>query len=253
MKLIQNQPASSWAQAFPVGNQEMACRVYGGPGEERIDLAEKRFLALRDGKVSRGKACVGRLLIKNCSDEETEEYRRELDLQAGTVSAQWRDGQGLTKAAAFMPRAYKIMVYEITRPSNDLNVRITYVPENQEDYIYYNIGGLFFTSSLSGHILCGKAALYTNGFPKADEEGIFIKNASRVALYIMLDMGEDSGEGIKAMLDLQMAMNRILVNMESRSLNELREGPMGNMKVYQKMAKRLEKGLPSKWKDGFVE
>ena len=69
----------------------------------------------------------------------------------------------------------------------------------------------------------------------------------------MLDMGEDRGEGPKGMLDLQMAMNRTLVNMESHSLNELRKGPMGNMAAYRKMAKRLEKGLPSKWKDGFVE
>lgn len=253
MKLIQNQPAASWTQAFPVGNREMVCRVYGRTGEERIDLAEKRFLALRDGKVSRGKSIVGHLLIQNFGEEQTDEYRRELDLQAGTALARWRSGGSLTESAAFVPGAYKIMVYEITRPTNDLNVRLTYVPENQEDYINYNIGGLFFTSSISGHILCGKAALYTNGFPRADQEGIFVKNASRVALYIMLDMGEDRGEGANGMLDLQMAMNRTLVNMESHSLNELRKGPMGNMAAYRKMAKRLAKGLPSKWKDGFVE
>ena len=90
MKLIQNQPAASWTQAFPVGNREMVCRVYGRPGEERIDLAEKRFLALRDGKISRGKTSVGHLLIHNCGEEQTEEYRRELDLKAGTALAQWR-------------------------------------------------------------------------------------------------------------------------------------------------------------------
>ena len=216
-------------------------------------MAEKRFLALRDGKVSRGKSIVGHLLIQNFGEEQTDEYRRELDLQAGIALAQWRSGGSLTESAAFVPGAYKIMVYEITRPTNDLNIRLTYVPENQGDYINYNIGGLFFTSSISGHILCGKAALYTNGFPKADQEGIFVKNASRVALYIMLDMGEDRGEGANGMLDLQMAMNRTLVNMESHSLNELRKGPMGNMAAYRKIAKRLAKGLPSKWKDGFVE
>lgn len=254
MKLIQSIPADNWTQAFRLGNGDMGIQVYGRTGQEQIGLLEKNFLKQRDQRAGKGKAVVGHLQIET-GQEEIENYSRSLDLARGTAHASWEWKGERTSVMAFVPKAYQVAVYEITRPINDMNVKISYLPQCASDYVCYQMGGLFFTSSLEHHILCGKAALYTNGFPKADEQGLSIKKASRVALYIMLDetgFGEKEEE-TRAMLDLQMGMNRHLVQMESHSLEELRKGPMGNLSVYRKMQNRLSKALPDKWKNGSLE
>lgn len=243
MKLIKEKPAENWMQAFPLGNKEMTCRVYGIPGKERIDLAEKKYLKLRDEKISRGKAAVGHLEISCEGETEIKSYQRTLDLTEGMIESSWLAENDETKCRAFVPKSHKIMVYEMTRQENNLNLHIAYVPEDKKSYINYNSGGVFFTSSLKGHILCGKAALSSNGFPRADESGIFIKNASKVTLFILLDTAEVEKKSTneQAMLQLQMQMNRNLVNLESHQIEELAKGPKGNMQLYRRIEKRESK------------
>lgn len=242
MKIIQKQPADNWRDAAPLGNEEMLCRVYGKIKEERIDLYDKKYLKERDGKTSRGKASVGHLEIALGEGNEAADYQRILDLETGIAETSWSDQKGITKIIAFVPKDYKIMVYEITRPENDLNLRISYIPQSEQDYINYNTGGLFFTSSLKKRILCGKAAVSTNGYPTADEAGIRIKNASKVTLFIMLDTAEFNKkvESQQVMLNMQMQMNRSLLSLESKSLQDLAKGPKGNMKIYRRMKRKQE-------------
>lgn len=240
MKLIQNQPADTWMQAFYLGSGKMQGRIYGRTDKERIDLSEQTFLELRDGRTSRGKAIAGHLEITPENGGESSEYQRILDLHTGMITSSWKSCNGVVGVRAFAPKSHKIMVYEISCENNDLNLHIAYLPERKEDYINYNNGGIFFTSDLKDQILCGKAALSTNGFPKADESGITVKNASRVTLLIMLDTAavEKEEQRNQVMLNLQMQMNRSLVNLESRTIDELAKEPKGNMQKYRRMERR---------------
>lgn len=242
MKIIQKQPADNWREAFPFGNEEMLCRVYGHTKEERIDLYDTKYLKERDGKISRGKTTIGQIKIAFGEENDVTNYQRGLDLDMGIGETTWGDPKGQTKITTFVPKDYKIMVCEITRPENDLNLRISYIPQSKQDYINGNTGGLFFTSSLKKRILCGKAAVATNGIPAVDEAGVQIKNASKVTIFIMLDTAEfkRKAESQQAMLNLQMQMNRSLVSLESKSLQELAKGPKGNMKMYRRMKKKQE-------------
>lgn len=38
----------------------------------------------------------------------------------------------------------------------------------------------------TGVTLIGKAAIHTDGFPKAEEDGLVIQNASRLSVYILM-------------------------------------------------------------------
>ena len=254
MILIQNAPAENWSQAFMLGNGDVGFGIYADQKAERISLLERKFLKRRDKKISRGRAVIGHLRIETEQDE-VQDYQRRLDLDQGTVSAAWEWKEKSTNMISFVPKSYKILVYELTRPVNDMNLKISYEPQNPEDYVNYNMGGVFFTSVSGTNLICGKAALYTNGFPKADELGLYIKNASRVALYIMVDMTEfnEPDEEQRVMLDLQMRMNKQLVQMESHPLADFEKGPKAGMASLRKMKKRLEKSLPEKWKNGSLE
>lgn len=218
MKIIEKkQPAVNWQEAFSLKGKGMNCRIYGDPRKDRIDIGERDFIKKRDGKFSRGKRTNGHIEIAIEPTGEIASYVRSFDPEAKEVSAAWTEAAEKTAICAYMAPDHKILVYEIMREKNDLNVSLSYTPEGTTDHVNYNNGGLFFTQDAKRWVLCGKAAINTNGFAKAEENGVTIKNASRVTLHIMLDAVEaesEAGRGA-AMLELQMQMNRKLVSFES--------------------------------------
>jgi len=190
---IDIQGAKTWREAVPIRKGEMNSRIYGNWPCERIDLSHRTFIKLRDGKYSRGKRIVGHLEIESKQEERP-------------------------KCRVYAVKEEPILVYEIESKVNPLQLCLSYRAENKADYKNYNIGGLFFTSEQENCILCGKIAVQTNGFTKADTQGITVKNATKVNLYIMMDMTVviKASQKDQAMLDLQMQMNRKLVRFESK-------------------------------------
>ncbi len=135
MTLWYQQPAEKWEEALPLGNGRLGAMVFGSAPKERLQLNEESLWAgepfdvypddfdkhlktlqqlVLDGKVSeaakfgkknltqtptsyRSYEPLADLWIELDHGPKTEDYRRELDLQTGTVRVQYRAGEALIK------------------------------------------------------------------------------------------------------------------------------------------------------------
>jgi len=144
------QPAREWTEALPIGNGRLGAMMFGGLGEERLQLNEdtlwsgcpkqwnnpeaqrylpvvRRLVMDEEKYVEADAACqhmqgpfnesyepLGNLRIKFAGTEKAEAYRRELDLDTATARVSYRvDGVDFVREA-FISAVDQVMVVRLT-------------------------------------------------------------------------------------------------------------------------------------------
>ena len=154
LRLWYREPATNWLQALPVGNGKLAGMVFGGVAAERVQLnegslwsgrahdtdnpgasgqlAEVRKLIFAGnfteaervaGQSLAGKGALseygapetlGDLFLRMGNEGETEDYRRELNLETGIVTIRYRQGDAVFTREIFASGADQALVIRIT-------------------------------------------------------------------------------------------------------------------------------------------
>lgn len=195
---------------------------------------------------------VGTLFIETgLEGDKTENYSRSLDLETGVASSEWMYEGNQVKTRSFASHVHKLMYYEISTEEKILQLKLKFSSPREKDYINYNIGGLYFecdaletmhSDGTTGVTLIGKAAIHTDGFPKAEEDSLVIQNASRLSVYILMatDFADKYASGFGKMVypdrmekihAMQMEMNRYFVRVEELPVEKLLEAHMADMKA----------------------
>jgi alpha-L-fucosidase 2 len=183
LKLIKNQPATRWGEAFPVGNGHMGAMVYGSLPENKIELTENTFFSgeksdsdNRSGAnqafyrmrelASRGEydkvhkeaedfigirsnygtnLPVGHLLVDyGFKPEEAIGYERSLNIRNGMVTSSfWKDSFKYQEEL-FLSHPDQILMDHIKLEGKD-NVKISFHPSNEYGKVYYEDSTLSFT------------------------------------------------------------------------------------------------------------
>lgn len=193
-------------------NHGSVVRHFGSVPVDRLYLEERDF------------GLTGKMKIyTDFSWEKVEDYQRFLDEETGILHVTFQAQGHPVKILAFASASEELIYYEITADTTCLNLTVSFEPEEPEAYRNYNLGGFYFEEKKSGRLLIGKGELKCDGFPKADESGIHIKNASRAAFRIFLK-SERRKKGISPSsqaMEMQMDMNRYLAKMDDISREAL--------------------------------
>ena len=164
--------------------------------------------------------------------EDVSDYERELDLETGIVSVSYKSGEDHFARRAFATNVRRLMVYEVTGQKKEMELTLRFISEREGEYVRYHDGGVFFicdahekmhSDGSTGTLLLGKAAMVTDGYPEIGEDGITIRKASRLLLYILMNTDfdmEDMDREAKVR-EIQMQMNRWLISAESMDLDRL--------------------------------
>lgn len=186
---------------------------------------------------------VGQILITRMDElSETSGYERSLDLENGIASSRYMQNGEQVSRQAFASHPHNVIVYEAVCDKNDMNLCISFQSLRDGEYVKYHIGGIFFvceahetmhSDGTTGTLLCGKVSIHTDGFPEAKEDGVYIKRASRVSLYItaITDFKEEVLEKEKQVLQLQMKMNRTFVKVDELAVEEILEAHRQDMQA----------------------
>ena len=205
-------PAGNRRSAWLLKERGFGAEHFGGVDTDRLDLYE-------DGYGFAGRLC----LETGISSGEITDYQRNLDEDTGIVrvSYQWQGRP--VEILAFASAAEDLLYYEMAADQCCLNVRVTFLPERRSAYRNYNLGGFYFETKKREALLIGKGELKADGFPKADETGITVKNASRVAFRIFLksEKPEKQWKPLVQATQMQMAMNRYLAKTDDLSREAL--------------------------------
>lgn len=194
--------------AWLVQEKEMSARHFGGTSLDRLDLEEAAY-----GFAGKMKVQTGFL------EADITDYERTFDEESGIVrcSYQWQGHP--VNVMAFVSCKENLVYYEIASDYNCLNLTVNFEPELKSAYCNHNMGGFYFETKNRKTLLIGKGELKADGFPKADEEGIHIKNASQAAFRIYMK-SEAPQKGVKTAtqaVNMQMAMNRYLAKTDDIS------------------------------------
>lgn len=234
MELRLEKPAGRWGEAFAVGNGQIGGMIYGGIGEERIDLSENTFYSGRASeknnqpgaaeaftkmrtfavqedfervrKAAKGfmgmrqnygtNLPVGSLLIGTGLDKaQAANYERKLNLTEGVVTSRWLQNGRWVETKAFAPHERKCLYYEITAKEKILELNLRFVSPRETDSVDYNEWGLCFmcdaretmhSDGMEGVRLLGKAVVHTDGFPERTGDGMKIRTASKLSVYVVM-------------------------------------------------------------------
>jgi hypothetical protein len=201
-------PAGNRRGAWLVQEKNFGARSFCIPTQDRLDLEEDLF------------GIAGRMRIKTgFSPEEITNYQRTFEEKTGIVRASFQVNGKEVRILTFASKKEDLLVYEIETDLNELNLQITFEPERENTYVNYNLGGLYFETQNRRSLLIGKAELKCDGFPKADESGIWIKNAMRAGFRICVRQEERKKKiqpSVQAM-EMQMIMNRYLAGTDEIS------------------------------------
>lgn len=185
---------------------------------------------------------VGSIVIETgLPKDQAEDYQRSLDLERGVAVSGWNFRGKKIATRAFASHVHKVIYYEITAEDRILNLRLRFESPREGEYKNYNIGCLYFecdaretmhSDGTTGTLLIGKAAIHTDGFPKAAEDALEIRQASRLGLYILMDtdFGCEYEDRLSQIHQMQMRMNRHLVAIEEISADKLEEAHGADMK-----------------------
>ena len=152
MVLWYRQPAAKWLEAMPIGNGLIGAMVFGGTQQERIALNESSFWSgrphdyndpqavqyfpqIRDlvfaGKFQEAEKMadahfygvpaaqqayqpLGDLLLSFDGVEKVDDYRRELDMEAGVATVRYRAGDAIFTREAFISHPDRVLVVRVT-------------------------------------------------------------------------------------------------------------------------------------------
>jgi len=194
--------------AWLVQEKELSARHFGGTCVDRLDLEEAVYGFAGRMKVETGFA-----------ESDITDYQRTCDEESGMIRCTYQWQGHPVNVMTFVSRKENLIYYEIASDYNCLNLTVNFKPELKSAYCNHNMGGFYFETRNRKTLLIGKGELKADGFPKADEEGIHIKNASQVAFRIYMK-SEAPQKGVKSSVqavNMQMAMNRYLAKTDDVS------------------------------------
>ena len=190
LRLWYKSPAVQWTEALPVGNGRLGAMVFGGVNKERIQfnedslwtglphdysnpqaykylpeirrllfegkqreaekLAERTFMSipLRQSKYQP----FGDIWIEFDNAQEVKDYRRELDLNSGVTSVQYRRDGVTFRRSVFCSFPDQILVIHLTADKEEtLNVSISLSSPHQESQVLANEEALILKGLVSGY------------------------------------------------------------------------------------------------------
>lgn len=208
------QPARHRNGAWQSSNEMGSLRDYGTLPTEHISLKESTF----------GQAAELKIQL-DLNPEEITSYRRFMNETKKILYTEFVYKETPVKVLAFASKKEDLLYYEITAENTCLNLTAKVKPAEEKAYRNYNLGGFYFEEERKGTFLIGKGELKADGFPKADEKGLHIKNASRVAFRIHLASSrrKASVTPLCQAMDMQMSMNRYLAKTDDISREKLIE------------------------------
>ena len=208
------QPARHRNGAWQSSNEMGSIRDYGTLPTEHISLKESTFGQAAELKIQR-----------DLNPEEITSYRRFMNETKKILYTEFVYKETPVKILAFASKKEDLLYYEITAENTCLNLTAKVKPAEEKAYRNYNLGGCYFEEERKGTFLIGKGELKADGFPKADEKGLHIKNASRVAFRIHLASSrrKASVTPLCQAMDMQMSMNRYLAKTDDISREKLIE------------------------------
>lgn len=205
-------PARNLEGAWRVKNQGSSLKHFGSLPVDRLCLYEKNF------------GLAGKLKIyTEFSMEEIENYQRFLDKETNILHVTFTASEHPIEILAFASASEQLLYYEIASDTPFLKLDAVFEPAEKEAYRNYNLGGFYFEEERSGNLLIGKGELKADGFPKADETGIHIRNASRAAfrIYLKSERRDKSQKALNQTMEMQMSMNRYLAKTDDISRDAL--------------------------------
>ena len=190
LRLWYKSPAVQWTEALPVGNGRLGGMVFGGVNKERIQfnedslwtglphdysnpqaykylpeirrllfegkqseaekLAERTFMSipLRQSKYQP----FGDIWMEFDDAQEVKDYRRELDLNSGVTSVQYRRDRVTYRRSVFCSFPDQILVIHLTADhSETLNLTISLTSPHQESQVFANEETLVLKGQVSGY------------------------------------------------------------------------------------------------------
>ncbi|WP_078498523.1 glycoside hydrolase family 95 protein [Paenibacillus selenitireducens] len=152
LKFMEQRPARVWTEAFPVGNGRLGGMVFGGIQTERIQLNEDSVwyggpvendfsnaanklgeirTLLQEGKVQEAERMallnmsnaphyfgpyqpLGELHLNITGEENVSDYRRELDLERGITSVEYRSGNTRYRREVFSSAVDQVLIIRLT-------------------------------------------------------------------------------------------------------------------------------------------
>ena len=208
------QPARHRNGAWQSSNGMGSIRDYGSLPTEHISLKESTF----------GRAAELKIQL-DLNPEEITGYHRFVDERKKILYTEFVYKETPVKILAFASKQEALFYYEITAETTCLNLTAKIKPAEKAAYRNYNLGGFYFEEEKKGTFLIGKGELKADGFPKAEEKGLHIKNASRVAFRIHLSSKRRNASvtPLRQAMDMQMSMNRYLAKTDDISREKLIE------------------------------
>ena len=198
--------------AWLVQGKGFGARHFGGIFEDRLDLEENLY------------GFAGRMKIQTGFEpEDVTDYQRTYDEETEILrcSFQWQGHP--VEIMTFASKEEDLLYYEIASDSNCLNLTVAFSPEQKTAYRNHNLGGFYFEAKNRKALVIGKGELKADGFPRAEEDGIHIRNASRVGFRIHM-RSETPEKRVKTMVQavkMQMNMNRYLAKTDDISRESL--------------------------------
>ncbi|MEQ0564898.1 glycoside hydrolase N-terminal domain-containing protein [Amycolatopsis sp. NEAU-NG30] len=204
-------PATSWTDGFLTGNGEYGAILYGAPTLEKVIFNHHRFV-LPNGSRSvtppvlsgrlqgvRDKALAGdyaganrdftagwslrwtqtyhpayELRVATPDMTTTDGYRRTTDFRTGEVTAGWTDGAGTWTRRAFVSRADRVIVHELT-PASGRTISATLSVNTALDGVPGSVG---FTTRAS--VAAGAGYLNLRGTYPAGQGAFGYEGVTRV-------------------------------------------------------------------------
>ena len=126
LKLWYDKPATNWErEALPIGNGRLAAMIYGTVPEEHIQFNEESFW-IGDEKDTGAYQNAGDLYVKVDHKGPVTNYRRELDIENGVHSVNYKSGGQDYERVAFASMPLNAMYFNF-RADNPQSGTITLV------------------------------------------------------------------------------------------------------------------------------
>ncbi len=227
LKLIKNQPAGRWGEAFPVGNGHMGAMIYASLPMNRIELSENTFFSGEKSNSNNQKDAykafyemrklasegaydkvhekaeqfigvrhdygsnlpVGKLLLDyGIAEASVTGYERKLDIMNGMTACTFTEQGHVYKEELFVSHPDNILVQQISMEGKS-GITITFEPGNSYGKTEYGEHSILFTCYAYEELHCDKLCGVTLvGYATVVTDGICTSNESGLVITDAMDI-----------------------------------------------------------------
>lgn len=187
---------------------------------------------------------VGYLEIETgLSEGEAKNYARALNLETGVVTSEWENCGQRIQTRAFASHVHRMLCYEMKTEKKVFQFQVKFhSPRGEEygEYIRYNSDSIYFeckaretmhSDGTTGTFLAGKAVVLSDGQPNVTQEGLHLRNASKLTIFVLMETDfKEIRDGaavfteadyLKKGTQLQCLINRRLSAFEETEVDEI--------------------------------